>query len=698
MPTLEQLGLGVRMWSDAIGITGESETFSGQDRHLLSNSTVFGLARDLASMNHAQKVNAYCDLIRFLGVLYADLMRAMLRAEEIVDEEVLLQVTAEVATEVIVPTMAPHLARAAAGKHVDENEVAAREDTEMEECADLEAIENVSETDMVDGWLEADGREATREGGADYVSHMQVAARVGPTTAFASYLARLQAHFESMTKEQIANVIHFLYGKLEAWREEWVMALTSVSRDRADRLWALLVTYQGDPTCILDKDKQWAEARWREVVDMLQIDAVRAMDVGAFRLPDKSGVVSVLDAQKEPASSSDDVLVQRQPGGRWEAATDREKEELASHDAAVEEEAALQAEHDAHLWANHQAAEQAERAGPHETRPLKKFKVRVTVTDSDHNELAVADLAGEVAVNDVPQVNLVVQEQVVQAMVEAEGDAVEATDEGNARAGDQRDAEEARDGPGAPDEGGQTETEAVASPAMAGAAQLDMQDVEVDGDLTDLGAILETVMGRQWFQLYVQKEVDDDMVRRRWGASVLEVFQVNRDMMELADEKAREKALKEARACPDVCHESEDVNVDRMSDSGGSSAFSGAKVLKREILAGRRGRAGERQAAERDLLEVEAEPAGRLASCATTAPAEGGHGAGTAMCGETAVNASAEDSQQVLQDTQLEQMDVEGEAEIAAAGASGTTSTPESMRADSYGDGNVQSSLHGWLK
>ena len=44
-------------------------------------------------MTHAQRVNAYCDLIRFLGVLYADLMRTMLRAEELADEEVLLQVT-----------------------------------------------------------------------------------------------------------------------------------------------------------------------------------------------------------------------------------------------------------------------------------------------------------------------------------------------------------------------------------------------------------------------------------------------------------------------------------------------------------------------------------------------------------------------------------------------------------------------------
>ena len=56
-------------------------------------------------MNHRQRVNAYCDLIRFLGVLYADLMRVMLRAEEIADEEALLQVNKEAAT----PTIAPRL-------------------------------------------------------------------------------------------------------------------------------------------------------------------------------------------------------------------------------------------------------------------------------------------------------------------------------------------------------------------------------------------------------------------------------------------------------------------------------------------------------------------------------------------------------------------------------------------------------------
>ena len=91
VPTLEQLGPGVRLWSDAVGVTNETENFTGQDRHMLHERTVRNLANDLAQMHHAQRAKAYCDLIRFLGVLFADLMRAMARAEEIVDEEVLLQ-------------------------------------------------------------------------------------------------------------------------------------------------------------------------------------------------------------------------------------------------------------------------------------------------------------------------------------------------------------------------------------------------------------------------------------------------------------------------------------------------------------------------------------------------------------------------------------------------------------------------------
>ena len=444
VPTLEQLGPGVRMWSDAIGITGEAEDFTGQDRRLLSNSTV---------------------------------------AEELVDEEVLLQVTTETAG----PTMAPHLITRL--DRMDSlNYMNAEEDVglveveieEEEEWMGLNVPDTMNGTEMVEGWLEgSEEAQPQMEEEADHCSRVQVAAKVGPTTAFASYLARLQAHFESMTKQQSANVIHFLYQKLEEWRGEWIMALTWVSRDRADRLWALLVTYQGEPSCIVESDKRWAESRWQEVVEMLQIDAAKAANVGE----NQSGVIKVEDTQQAPASSSGDVLVQRRPGEPWEQATKDEREELARHDEAVREEEERQAEHDEWLWQNHRAAEarswdewamRTELEGSTRQRPLKRFRVKIAVTDSEYNELAVADLKGEVDISDVPQVNVIVQERVIQVPVQAEMEEQHLTEGDNATKGGL--GEDAR-------EADQAETVAAASPV----GEL---DEIVDENMSDLGSDL----------------------------------------------------------------------------------------------------------------------------------------------------------------------------------------------------------------
>ena len=83
----------------------------------------------------------------------------------------------------------------------------------------------VDEEDIVEGWMLNHAQELPEpEQEADTVSGMQIAAKVRPTTVFASYLARMQAHFESMTAEQRANIIHLLYGVLETWRSEWAMS------------------------------------------------------------------------------------------------------------------------------------------------------------------------------------------------------------------------------------------------------------------------------------------------------------------------------------------------------------------------------------------------------------------------------------------------------------------------------------------
>ena len=616
----------------------------------------------------------------------------MLRAEEIADEEALLQVTKEAATPTIAPHLVSRMEKEESTSH--QNDAGAYEKAEaegMEEWMDLDESIVINESDMVEGWLETGAENGTPPAEEDDVcSHMHVAAKVGPTTAFASYLARLQAHFESMMKEQSANVIHHLYQRLEEWRSEWVMALTSVSRDRADRLWALLVTYQAEPTCIADSDKKWADSRWQEVVEMLQIDAVRAASVGDFRLPDQSGVIRIEDTQREQASSSGDVLVQRQPGMPWEKATKEEKDELSRHDAELKEEEDLQAERDEELWQSHQAAEartwdewamRTELEDTTRMRPLKRFRVKIAVTDSEHNELAVADLRGEVDIHDVPQVNVVVQERVVQVPAQEEPDVQPAPAIHNAT--EARQAEEGK-------EDDQAETVAVASPTG------DM-DEGVDENMTDLGAIMETVMGRQWFQLFTQRQVDAEMVKKRWGAAVLEIFQVNRDMMDLVDEQ--EQRGQGPRAM-EMRMGDGDVNVGRMSeDDNRSDTSSGAKVFpKSEIVAGRR-EGEEGQSREFDS-GVEG---GKNEEQAALQVAEGGlgddkpevaeQGGGQQEAQAAMMDGSAE--QQVLYDTQLETMDVDS---AAAPGTLGTASASEDLRDGSYGEGKVQSDLQGWLK
>ena len=641
----------------------------------------------------------------------------MTRAEEIADEEVLLQVT----TGGVLPSMAPHLEIAAGAAAEAANETQKEDPAEcLEDWVDIEI--EADEADMVDGWWEdeADYDDAVQDGEVDASSHMQIAARVGPTTVFASYLARLQAHFESMTREQSANIIHYLHDKLNKWRNEWVMALTSVSRDRADRLWALLVTYQGEPTCIQETDVNWAEERWKEVVKMLQIDAVRAADVEQFRLPRRGGPVKLVDTQVETtqaerASSSEDVLVRRTPEGGWERATEAEKEELAKHDSDLREAEQRQAQHDEHIWTSHQASQarewddwaiQSEMSGSIRLRPLKKFKVRVAVMDSDHNELATSDLTGEVEINDTPQVTFVVQEEVIQVPQEDDREREEegTKEKTRASAGAEMEAQnEGKKGEKHDAEGDDDDQEDQADTIAVDSRDEDMDEV-VDRDITDLGAIMNSVMGRQWFQLFMDGQVDENMVAKRWEAAALEVFQVNRDMMQMMEERVDDEKS-EAESRPRRRLESQGLRV-RELEGDSSSQSSGAKEFpKREVVAGRREREVDQE--DNDCREEEE---GQM---------EGREGTERDINTEKMEDAAGskeselreEDNQQILEDTQLEAMDIEEgngtEAAVAApstgvvtAGdptATVTTSSSEGLRDGSYGEGKIQSNLEGCL-
>ena len=314
-------------------------------------------------------------------------------------------------------------------------------------------------------------------------------------------------------------------------------------------------------------------------------------------------------------------------------------------------------------------------------RPLKRFRVKVAVVDSDHNELAVADLRGEVDIHDVPQVNVVVQERVVQVPVledmEPEREQQE-TNTGGMEEGDKEERLENAEGRNANATTADTaETEAVASP-------VEEMDGMVDNEMTDLEAILETVMGREWFQLFVHRQVDAEMVRKRWGPTALEIFQVNRDMMEMAEEQQQRGVGPRAM---EMRMGDGDANVRRMSDDD-SSESSGAKVFPaRTVVAGRR--------EQEDAAGTEADRPEDAADC--EGEERSGQQEGTAS-GHAEGGQQEEVTQQVLENTQLELMDVMDSEGADATTAPGTTSATEGSDGDSFGVGKIQTDLQGWLK
>ena len=325
-------------------------------------------------------------------------------------------------------------------------------------------------------------------------------------------------------------------------------------------------------------------------------------------------------------------------------------------------------------------------------RELKRFRVKIAVSDSEHNELAVADLKGEV-INDVPQVNVIVQERVVQVPIQDEMEHRQGMEDNHTEKKDKGRAEgvqEKTKGVEAEtNEEDKAETVAVASPAGE-------WDEIVDEEMTDLGAILETVMGRQWFQLFVQRQVDAEMVRKRWGTTVLEIFQVNRDMMDMAEDQEKHGVGPRAM---EMRMGDGDVNVRHMSEDDSSAESSGAKVFpKREVVAGRR-EADEDADVEADRLVAPDEHAREEMKHHVDTATVGGEEsrASNGTCGEARDGQHDEETQQVLQDTQLELMDVEGDS-AGEPMAAGTTSSTEREGEDSFGAGKVQTDLQGWLK
>ena len=155
IPTLEQCGPTVRFWSDVCGVTDPMNTSA--NRSVLTDASIGSIVDTLSAMSQVERAGLYVGLIRFLGIMWADIMRAITIAENNDDTESFMQTTIEL-----------HMPA---------------QNREQEGGKGL-ALENID----------------------DATGLMQVLSKTNTVTFFGSRMAMLQAHFESMEVQQAAQI------------------------------------------------------------------------------------------------------------------------------------------------------------------------------------------------------------------------------------------------------------------------------------------------------------------------------------------------------------------------------------------------------------------------------------------------------------------------------------------------------------
>ena len=91
IPTLEQCGPTVRFWSDFCGITDSLN--DSANRSVLAEESINSIVATLGNMNQMERAGLYVGLIRFMGILWADIMRAITIMANQDDMESLMQVS-----------------------------------------------------------------------------------------------------------------------------------------------------------------------------------------------------------------------------------------------------------------------------------------------------------------------------------------------------------------------------------------------------------------------------------------------------------------------------------------------------------------------------------------------------------------------------------------------------------------------------
>ena len=199
------------------------------------------------------------------------------------------------------------------------------------------------------------------------------------------------------------------------------------------------------------------------------------------------------------------------------------------------------------------------------TRPVKRFKLEISVMDRDRNELATTTLEGDTEMDDSPQVTFGLHTEVVHH------------DAGEEQVGEE---EEARRDNKAMDKDNPSEAETEPTAMIA---------PPLTADLENLDDVLTLTMCREWFQWWSEGKVDNNMVEAKFGKRALETFEINRAMIEMDEASQIDKEMLQGSCAAEM-----EAERGTGAGVGGSSASgdSNASLSDANLAAGATGAEG----------------------------------------------------------------------------------------------------------
>ena len=306
---------------------------------------------------------------------------------------------------------------------------------------------------------------------------------------FYDVVKHIQTKLETMSKAGAARIANCMGHFLREHSEQKAVAKPEAAVGRMETIGALMAAFEDNSLVTHDNVDPWCIDVWRNtLLPYLQVGRP-AEAAGSTQEHREAAGVGELD---DPSCG---IRVRLPGGAGWRPATEEEARAITHHDAAVAQERRDQELHDQEIFAQHEAgrardwedwAVHSEMTSPSVAR--KRVRLTLVIGTASGGHVAEGVVEGIMPAAEQPMITM--------GMVEHAMPAPE-----------------------------QLEPAEVVSDAASAATQLvPPEEAARPGPQLEVDEVLLDSQGKEWYRQWKEDVVDDDMVRKRWGEAVVELF------------------------------------------------------------------------------------------------------------------------------------------------------------------------------